>query len=565
MKRRSFLHTGLFALSTLPFKQIGFLKEEFPDWILSWIKIHDRQLSDMAKYKVTDEGSIYRGGYQDDAELPNPQSTAIFIGKACMLWACQESVYFNQSSLIPQIEAALNSLLRMQHEDGTIDLLSTNFHSTPDTAFVLEHIIPAYQFIYEVRNPVTANILYLLKKFILKAAEALTVGGIHTPNHRWVVCASLTEINKIFPNKKYVNRIKQWLAEHIDLDADGQYTEKSTNSYSPIVNRSLIVMAEGLPKPELLEAVMKNLQMTLYYVHPNGEIVTEASNRQDRGTIGNMHKYYFGYRFMALKYKDSTLSAMCRLIETTCTTEQLSGFLGAFLIDRSLWRELPQAGFLPTSYAKEFPHSGVVRLRRNHWDCTLLSNNIGWLTFHKGNAVIQAVRIASSFFGKGQFQTAAITQHDGAWVLKSELEGPYYQPLEESKISPDGDWEKMPRSLRQQSEIQKLLYQISVREHAKGLEIAFDLSGTDGVPVSLEIIFRPGGIFTGVDALPNKKDTYLLSNREGTYTVGTDTITFSPGIMQHKGLHLRGAAAPIEAPTVYLTGLTPFKHLLTLS
>jgi len=532
MNRRTFVNTSLLAVSVLPFSNLDFSKVSKPAWILEWIKIQDKQLPNYQKYKVVQKENKYFGGYMDDAELPNPHSTAGFIGKACMLWACEESVFFQLPSLVTDIELALISLLKMQHTDGTIDLLSTNFHSTPDTAFVLEDIIPAYHFIKESNLKNTEKIISLLKQFILNAAEALSIGGIHTPNHRWVVCASLTRINELFPNEKYINRINQWLAEHIDLDPDGQYTEKSTNGYSPIVNRSLITMAVGLNKPALLDDVKKNLIMTFYYVHPNGEVVTEASNRQDKGTIGNMHKYYHVYRYMAIKFQDGTMASMCRLIERTSTPEQLAG---------------------------------VVRIRRENWDCTLLSNNTSWLTFHKGNAVLQAMRIATSFFGKGQFQTAKIKAIDKNWVLQKSLDGPYYQPLDADKISPDGDLDKMPRTLRLQSEVQKLNYLVKVTELPTGVEVDFDISGTDGVPVSLELIFRPGGIFSGVSPIPNKKDAYLFPSSKGSYTVGNDQITFSPGMILHKGVQLRGALPAMESPTVYLTGITPFKHKINLS
>ena len=565
MNRRTFVNTSLLAVSALPFSNLNFSKISKPVWILEWIKIQDKQLPNYQKYKVVQKENKYFGGYMDDAELPNPHSTAGFIGKACMLWTCEESVFFQLPSLVPDIELALISLLKMQHTDGTIDLLSTNFHSTPDTAFVLEDIIPAYHFIKERNHKNTEKLISLLKQFILNAAEALSIGGIHTPNHRWVVCASLTRINELFPNEKYINRINQWLAEHIDLDPDGQYTEKSTNGYSPIVNRSLITMAVGLNKPALLDDVKKNLIMTFYYVHPNGEVVTEASNRQDKGTIGNMHKYYHVYRYMALKFQDGSMASMCRLIEKTSTPEQLAGFLDIFLEDPSLWQELPPSKPLPTNYSREFPYSGVVRIRRENWDCTLLSNNTSWLTFHKGNAVLQAMRIATSFFGKGQFQTAKIKAIDKNWVLQNSLEGPYYQPLDADKISPDGDLDKMPRTLRLQSEVQELNYLVKVTELPTGVEVNFDISGTDGVPVSLELIFRPGGIFSGVSPIPNKKDTYLFPSSIGSYTVGNDQITFSPGIILHKGVQLRGALPAMESPTVYLTGITPFKHKITLS
>lgn len=566
MDRRNFVTLGATALSLVPF--LGFavpnrIAPAKPAWLLDWIAINDERFSGYSALRVTDITSPYVGGYMNDVEMPNPHTTAGFMMHASMLFACPESKYYQSKALLADITAAAKALLNFQHTDGTIDLLDTNFHSTPDTAFVLENVVPAYKFL--AQSPGTEAALVPIKVFLLKAGEALSVGGIHTPNHRWVVSAALTKLNALFPNPQYTARINQWLAEHIDLDPDGQFTEKSTNGYSPIVDRSLIIVAQGLKKPELLEPVRRNLLMTLYYVHPNGEVVTEASNRQDRGTIGNMAKYYYCYRFMALHDQNGEMAAMCRLIEQTSTKEQLAGYLDYFLEDPTLWRDLPPGKPLPTNYVKAFPYSGVVRIRRDGWDATLLANNAGWFTFHKGNAVLQAMRVAASFFGKGQFQSASIEQEGNTWVLKNALDGPYYQPFTADKISPDGDLDKMPRSGRQQSEIQHLTTTVKISEVANGLQVAIDMGGTDGVPVALELIFRPGGTLAGVIKHPKKDNAYLLAGNAGTYTVGTDILQFGPGKVTHKGVQLRGALPALDAPTVYLTGYTPFKHTLTLT
>lgn len=568
MNRRNFVAMGATSLCTLPFVGFGSFQQKSevkPTWLLEWIKIHDKQLPNFKALKISDPKHKYVGGYMDDVEIPNPHSTGGFIGKACMLMSCPESSFYQSGDVLKEVEAAAKAMLQFQHSDGTIDLLATNFHSTPDTAFVLENIIPAYKFLKQSNTKGSENTLELLKKFLKNAGEGLIVGGIHTPNHRWVVSAALTKLNEIFPDKRYIARIDQWLAEHIDLDPDGQYTEKSTNSYSPIVNRSLIIMAKGLDKPELLEPVRKNLEMTLYYVHPNGEVVTEASNRQDKGTIGNMSRYYYCYRFMALQKNNGEMAAMARQIEKTSTKEQLAGYLDYFLEDPTLWKELPADKPLPINYAKNFPYSGVVRIRRGNWDSTFLSNNTSWLTFHKGNAVLQAMRVASSFFGKGQFQSEKIEQQGDTWIFRKSLEGPYYQPLDKEKISPDGDLDKMPRTLRKQSEIQKLETTVKIKEANNGLEIEINMSGTEGVPVSLELIFRAGGSFSGMTKLPKNKNSYLFSEQKGSYTVDNDSINFSSGKVEHKNIQLRGALPAMEAPTVYLTGFTPFRHILKLS
>lgn len=568
MNRRTFVATGVSTLSAVPV--LGFqLFEKYaaakPAWMVEWIKIYDQNLPNYKALKVNDVNHKYAGGYRNDMEIPNPHSTAGFIMVSCMLMSCPESAFYQSKELVKEVESAARCMLKFQHSDGTIDLLETNFHSTPDTGFILENMIPAYKYLKLSNVKGAESSLELIKTFLKNAGEALTVGGIHTPNHRWVVSAALTKLNELFPDPRYINRIEQWLAEHIDIDADGQYNEKSTNSYSPIVNRSLIIIAKGLNKLELLEPVRKNLVMTFYYVHPNGEVVTEASNRQDKGTIGNMAKYYYCYRYMALLDNNGEMAAMCRLIENTSTKNQLAGYLDYFLEDPNLWKELPASKSLPTNYAKAFPYSGVVRIRRGNWDATILSNNASWLTFHKGNAVLQAMRIAASFFGKGQFDSIKIEQQGNAWVLTKSLEGPYYQPIAQDKIDPNGDWDKMPRTNRPQSEIQKLVAIVKISEANNGLQIDIDMSGTEGVPVSFELIFRAGGTFAGVTKHPKKDNAFLLTSESGSYTVNSDTIQFGPGKAEHKGIQLRGALPAMDAPTVYLTGFTPFKHTLLLS
>ncbi|WP_080056316.1 hypothetical protein [Spirosoma aerolatum] len=565
MNRRNFITLGASTLAITPmlgFKGFARTSQTKPAWLLDWITINDQQLANYKPLKVTDPANRFVGGYMNDYEMPNPHTTSGFLMKASMLFATPESVHYQSKEVLQEIEAAARALLNMQHDDGTIDLLDTNFHSTPDTAFVLENIVPTYKFLKPFKG--TESATDAIKAFLTKAGNALTVGGIHTPNHRWVVSAALTKLNELFPDPRYTKRIDQWLAEHIDLDPDGQFNEKSTNTYSPVVDRSLIIMARGLNKSELVEPVRRNLMMTLYYVHPNGEVVTEASNRQDKGTIGNMSRYYYCYRYMALRDNNGEMAAMCRLIEQTCPKEQLAGYLDYFLEDPTLWKELPASKPMPTNYAKAFPYSGVVRIRRGNWDSTLLSNNATWLTFHKGNAVLQGMRVAASFFGKGQFQTEKIEQEGNSWVMRRTLDGPYFQPLPADKIDPNGDWDKMPRTNRQQSEVQRFETVVKVTEVANGLEIEVTMSGTEYVPVALELIFRPGGTLSGVAKHPKRDNSYLLSGESGTYTVGSDSIQFGPGKAEHKGVQLRGALPAMDAPTVYLTGYTPFNHRIYL-
>ncbi|GAA0878356.1 hypothetical protein GCM10009119_13240 [Algoriphagus jejuensis] len=570
MKRREFVHFGTLGLCAVPMlTSMAFRRtakaESKPDWLLRLIKVNDTQLDRLSEYRVSDANSPAYGGYLDGAEIPNAHSTVAYIRAAGSALASPESHHYRSEVVAKELEEAIHYLLKIQHSDGTIDLLSTNFHSTPDTGFIVKWLVPVYIIVLREVGARYSSQLELLKTFLQRAGECLIVGGIHTPNHRWVVSAGLTKLNELWPDPRYLARINEWLGENIDMDPDGQYDEKSTLIYSPLTDRVLITIANGADKPELYEYVRRNLMMTTYYIHPNGEVATDASGRQDKAAIGTMEGYYYPYRFMALQDQNGVFSAICQKIEAT-VLEKSASQLPYFLEDTSLWRELPQSTALPTSYAKAFPYSGLVRIRRGNLDATVISQNPTFLSFHSGNAVLQGLRFSSSFFGKGQFQGAEIRQEDKDYVMEQKLAGPYYQPYPKDSIDPDGDWNKMPQSGRTKSETQHLVSTVRIREKGVGVECDIEITGTDGVPVSVELIFREGGEFKNVMPLAAENNAYLLNTAEmATYTLKGDKLSFGPGLAEHKGVLLRGALPRMSAPTVYLTGFTPFKHTIRVS
>jgi hypothetical protein len=123
----------------------------------------------------------------------------------------------------------------------------------------------------------------------------------------------------------------------------------------------------------------------------------------------------------------------------------------------------------------------------------------------------------------------------------------------------------MPRLFRPVSEVQELETKIVIKEIENGMEIEIQTNGTEWVPLAVELIFRPGGTFTGATRIENTKDAWILKEGTGSYTFNSDTISFGPGIGLHKNIALRGALPAMEAPTVFLTGFTPFKHAIRFS
>ncbi|GAA4446765.1 hypothetical protein GCM10023091_40510 [Ravibacter arvi] len=537
-------------------------KETLPQWLLDLAPVNDLSVEQLAKYQERRPGPDF-GGLTDHQQMFNAHSTSGFVRVCANALSLPNSKFYRSEELPPLMDDAMAYLLKLQHQDGTIDLLSTNFHSTPDVAFLVKRLTHTYRLLQQSGMKSVAPVEAKLKTFLLKAGDGLSVGGIHTPNHRWVVSGALASLYSIWPETKYLNRIEQWLSEGIDLDPDGQFNERSTYIYSSLTDRVLISVADYAKKPYILDYVRKNLAMTRYYVHPNAEIVTDASGRQDKAIVGNLENYYYPYRYLALKDGNQDFAGMCRFIEKTAGNKIVT-HLDYFLTDPSLWKELPNGNAVPTKYVKAFPHSGLVRIREDNWDASIIAKNPAWLTFMKDNAVIQGIRFASSFFGKGQFTSEKINETGGSWKLTQHLEGPYFQPLPPNRLPGDGDWEKMPKSERPQSEIQKLDTTVTIRKNDSGIEIEISATGTDRVPVALELIFREGGELKGVEAVPGAANSWLLKEGTGTFTRNGSTLTFGPGIARHLNTALRGALPHSGAPSVFLTGFTPFQHTLKL-
>jgi hypothetical protein len=562
MKRRTFTKlsgTGILLPSFEIQRNLIFGKTEATAFISELVKQNDSRIPDMLARQERDDNSKWYGGVRTDNEVFYPGHAAGYIKNLSCSYVSEESDYYQSNELLNAMLLATDYLVNAQYEDGNIDLPSTNFHSPPDTAFVVEPLCIAYSLLSDLNTDETGEILENLKRFLLQTGKALTVGGIHTANHRWVVCMALARLNQLFPNPSYLDRIDQWLAEKIDIDPDGQYAERSTLIYTPLVNRCLITIARLTEKPELFDPVRKNLNMTLYYIHPNGEIATESSGRQDRYQQGTMQNYLYAYRYMSILDENGKFGSMAEDIQSL-EPGKLLFWLGYFLEDPFLLKSLPDSEPLPKSYLKEFYHSDLVRIRRGNIDATILGANPIFFTLFKGNAALEGVRVASAFFGKGQFKSQAIEKTDGVFKMSQKLSGPYYQPLDPDVIPEDRNGWEVPRMRRGLSEVQEQETVVKIKEEGEGFKISISVSGTDNVPVAVEFAFRKGGRFNDLEAVKGIENAYLAKGGKMIeYTFGADTITFGPGIREHAWTQLRGALPKLDAECVYFTGYTPFE------
>jgi hypothetical protein len=502
-------------------------------------------------------------------------------------YCAPESAYYKSESLIPLMETAARASVAGQNPDGTVDA-SGNLASPPDTGFTIEGMAASLAVLRKMDEARLAQTKETLGKYLLAAGEALVTGGIHTPNHRWVVCQALARINSLFPAAKYVNRIDNWLGEGIDIDSDGQFCERSAGIYSRVTANALVTMARLLDRPALLDPVRRHLDMNLYYLHPDGEVETVASRRQDQNMVGSAANY-LQYRYMAIRDNNPAYAAVARLLQSRPGAGGNSVI--SFMEEPLLKKSLPHGGAIPSDYAKVFPNSGLARIRRgsisasvyggSDWPAGVasgLASNPTFFTFRKGRAILDSVRMGGQFFSESVFRSEGLQANGNQYTLHQRFDVPYYQPLPKNLRNPKGDypltpardfrfWSKLDFPHRQMSNVQTLDQKVTVVEKQGVFELHFDITGHDRIPFTVELAFRPGGELTARD---NSK-VVLLKEGTGRYRVGDDVIEFGPGQAEHQSLipsgpsyAAHGATLRAAGTCVYITGFTPFKSVITL-
>ncbi len=509
---------------------------------------HDAAVDYYLKNQVTDPNSRWRGGLTDAYGLHSPGSSVGLWDAFTAAFVCQQSRHYRRAELIERIRLAAGFVERSLSPNGNIYLPITNFDSPPDTAFATKTAAGTYKIAQQAGvREIVATIEPLLKRFV----EALIVGGIHTPNHRWVLSAALAKVNEFWPDPRLVKRIDQWLAEGIDIDADGQFSERSTATYNAVCCESFTIMADKLKRPELLEPVRRNLDAMLYLLHPYGEVETGFSRRQDLNTRGTMVGYWLAIQYLAAKLGERKYGALANdLFPKAAPLSQLMQ-----------WPELNRpsvpADPLPDNYVRGFLHNHVMRLRRGMGSVTIHSQGRSrFLSVRGGDCVIEGIRFASAFFGKGQFVPSRFEHEPGTVRLIQQLEGPYYQPFTPTRKIDADSWDQTQKQ-RPQTEVCRLQQSATIREIPGGLEVTLEAQGTDNVPLAVEFSLREG---TKIEGCEGK----LWTVKEARLSTDRHHLSLTGGGCEHKYLEVRGAEPHLPGPAIFVTGYTPFRRTITI-
>ncbi|MFB5761213.1 hypothetical protein [Paenibacillus medicaginis] len=512
-----------------------------------------------------------------------------------------DSAYYRDEQLLARLLLATEFVLRAQHEDGSISPGWTNYHSPPDTAFVIVGYAQLYQLLAQQEWAPLQPVLDNMRLFLERTIPAMLTGGCHTPNHRWVLCAALGFLYKLFGLEEAVQRVDQWLSEGMDITPDGEWTERSNGIYNAVSDIMLIHAARLLDRPQLLDPVRLNLRMMVYLVHPAGEVVTDYSGRQDLGSFHDLSPYYLPYAILARYDQDPVFAGMAEWAGQALASPGVCSVnvLVRMLLEPELQEPFEATEILPVKYEKilngDFLRHGylqnmelaghlgriyhsrlhtdfgapVARCRDGGTSVTLMTETPSFFALRHGAVRLLAVQLASYFY-PGYVPMQEMTKLPEGYRLAGEQKKGYYGPVEGALLPPTSGtavspWYLLPHHMRPLTHEQTFRVEAEVQRTNKGWTIRLLGDEPGEVMTQLSFIFGREGSFTTGELQAAGEDCYLWSGGHLRYVCGEDWIELTGGELGHLAATVREAKLQDNCKAVLVNFMTPFNKTFTIT
>lgn len=566
---------------------------------------NDRAVQEGLSRQVLDPKSRYYGGTLDPGtgiawvnHTTGTPTEMCYWGAAL---ANPDSAYYRDEILLERLLLATEFVLRAQHEDGTISPGWTNYHSPPDTAFVIVGYAQLYQLLVKQEWLPLQPVLDNMRLFLERTIPAMLTGGCHTPNHRWVLCAALGFLHELFGVEETVQRADQWLAEGMDITPDGEWTERSNGIYSAVSDIMLIHAARLLDRPQLLDPVRLNLHMMVYLVHPSGEVVTDYSGRQDLGSYHDLSPYYLPYAMLARSDKDAVFAGMAEWAGRALTDPGVCSVnvLVRMMLEPELQYPFEAPAALPVKYEKILNgdflrhsylgkmgaagHGGRIYHSRLHTDfgapvaryrdggtsVTLITETPSFLAMRHGAVRLLAVQLAS-YFNPGYVPMQEMIKLPDGYRLTGEQKKGYYGPVDGTLLPPTSGtpvspWYLLPHQSRPLTHEQTFRVQAEVQRTDTGWTLRLQSDEPGEVMTQLSFVFGSEGSFTSGELQAVEEDCHLWTGGTLRYSCGEDWIELTGGEAGHLARGVREAKLQDNCKVVLVNCMTPFDKTFTVT
>ncbi|NOU85865.1 hypothetical protein GC102_08775 [Paenibacillus sp. LMG 31460] len=494
---------------------------------------------------------------------------------------CQPaSRYYLDAGINTLMREAVDHFLLRQLESGCISLVNCNIDSPPDTAFMIHLVSLVYQVAERSGLEQIRGIQDGLFTFMVRARPCLLTGGIHTPNHRWVMAGALAKMYEIFGDEAYRERAFQFLDEGFDMTEYGEWTERSNAIYNGACAIHLYDVGVIFGYEPAFEAIRKNLGMMQYMLHPDQSVATEYSGRQDLGQTMMMNDWYYViYHLMASLDKNPVFLSMAQITEETspkgasalihwmlypeamCLPDNVPALSENYTIllgegnEALVPRNIPYLGKLV-----QHPHgASVLRHRKGKLSVTLMAAQPELMYIQHGKARMFGLKLAAGWFGIGAVAFPSIKQTGmDRYSMDIELEGCYFQPLpKEHFADKNGIYVNMPNHLREKTNIQHLQLALEFQLLTDGVEVSIRSKTIPGIYLQAVCMFDSLGELSG-DGLeqvaPHMKQ---LVNGDAVFSLEGDCIRVSSGAKEHIDVSMRNEKVNRDALNVTMNYVTP--------
>lgn len=531
----------------------------------------EQRTADFMNRQVKNPQDLQYGSLRGDIWEARP--TIYALATAVAAWLHPDSSYYKDPALYDTICLALDFVARTQREGGSFDYPICNFLPAPDTAFCFKRMFAAYRILVKYDDG-SEQIAELRKRYLAlmrKALPAIRDGGFHTPNHRWVISAALTQGANLFADepefaRSLRERVGQYLAEGIDGDEDGEYAERSTGTYNAVVNNAMMALFEETGDKKFLGYVQRNLAMMLTYIDPDGTVFTQNSTRQDQGKRQYADNYFYQYLFLCSNGDDEVFDAAAhRIIRDNVARGDIAPDCLHIIMahDEMLHHRFAHCGF-PAQYRKFFRHSGVLRVQRPEYTYTVLNGKSAFLYFKSGSTMVY-LKIGESYCDIRNFIPQTIQVGEDRCTLKATAKGWYYLPFQEAPAT--SDWWEMDHASRDKLISSQLTITLEIVEQDDGLDLHLRTEGLDRLPLRVEFCVPAGTVLDHSSFNLRAQAGSGMILREGTLTVrdGAKHIAIGPGFGEHEFQgHYSGEEVNAAGFTVYCNTYTPTERKFSI-
>ena len=536
------------------------------------LQLYENSLRNEMRNQIRNPKDPYYGKYLYENGLPEPGVVFGMTERAILLYLCPDSVYYKKREVLEYIRLLYIGSNDAIHEDGTNDLLVSNYRQ-PEY-FGIPGICNAYRLMSSLPNKTEEEIavtemIYDLAKRI---SGGLLTSGFHTPNHRWVHTAALYQMYHTLHEKdeRFLTLAKKYLAEKIDIDENGEFSERSAGMYSAVSDRALCTIAIEANMPELFDLVKRNLRLVYRFIEKSSLIFTQNSRRKDKGEVGS------GTLFDFDRYTDICLTAYAEThdleflqilksaMDKRTGNEPIYSPFRVYMLYPELQNLSPNFSSL-SPMEEEFhmflPKSGIVRAKEKDVVYSILSRNPDFLHITVGEISISA-RICSSFFAKAQFLPDEIEKiGEKSYRMTFHTWADYKLPFDEPPAGSENYW-SMDYKSRKSISRSDYGYTVDFTFTENGIKLHMQTHGTEKVPFKLEIAVTPGVHVRAGTAMTIGNAGEFLCATEGDVNFcnyGGDSLTVK-GVFAKHFYHkdMRGSIpTPKNKYVLFLTDFSP--------